>query len=221
MKAMILAAGRGERMRPLTNTLPKPLLTVAGKPLIHYHIEALRAAGITRLVINLAYRGAQIQAALGDGSRFGVQIQYSHEGPQPLETGGGILHALALLGDQPFIVVNGDIWTNYSYARLPARPPGLAHLVLVDNPPHNPQGDFALRQGRVHDGDGVRLTYSGIGVYRPELFSSCAAGRFPLAPLLRRAIARGRVSAEHYTGTWFDIGTPARLAEVEQRLSPG
>lgn len=222
MKAMILAAGRGERMRPLTDRTPKPLLQAGGRALIEYHIRALAGAGVDSLVVNLSYRGDQIRTALGDGSRYGVSISYSPEGEPPLETGGGIFHALALLGSEPFIVVNGDIWTRYPYASLPAQPDGLAHLVLVDNPEHHPQGDFHLRDGRVcSEGEGERLTFSGIGVYRPELFDGSAAGRFPLAPLLRRAMDADEVGGEHYRGPWLDIGTPQRLEELDRSLRQG
>ncbi|MBI2381344.1 MAG: nucleotidyltransferase family protein [Gammaproteobacteria bacterium] len=224
MKAMILAAGRGERMRPLTDTTPKPLLEVGGKPLIVHHIERLRGAGFRELVINHAWLGSQLEAALGDGSAFGLSIVWSPEG-EALETGGGILRALPLLGDEPFLVVNGDIWTDLDFATLNREPEGLAHLVLVDNPPQHPKGDFFLEDGRVLDagrvrgGESGRLTYSGIGLFRPELFAGCADGRFPLAPLLRRAMGEDRVSGEHHRGAWFDIGTPQRLAELDRRLS--
>ncbi len=217
MKAMILAAGRGERMRPLTDHTPKPLLQAAGRSLIEYHIAALAAGGFGEIVINHAHLGAQIEAAVGNGSRYGIHIRYSAEG-EALETGGGIHRALPLLGDGPFLVVNGDIWTDYPYARLRHSPPGLAHLVLVDNPPQHPRGDFALVDGQVlADGD-PRFTFSGIGVYRPELFAACSPGKFPLAPLLRTAMAEGQVSGEHYTGRWFDIGTPERLAQLDALL---
>ncbi len=216
MKAMILAAGRGERMRPLTDHTPKPLLLVGGRPLIEYHITALVAAGITELVINHAHLGSQIEAALGDGGRYGAQIRWSPEG-QALETGGGILRALPLLGEC-FIVVNGDVWTDYNFAQL-TPPPGLAHLVLVDNPPHHPAGDFALSAGRVGTAAVGRLTFSGIGVYRSALFADCQPGPFPLAPLLRQAMATGAVSGEHHCGRWVDVGTPQRLAELDAQLS--
>ncbi len=219
MKAMILAAGRGERMRPLTDRTPKPLLTVGGKPLIQYHLEALARAGVRDIVINHAHLGAQIEQALGDGSRFGVLIHYSPEPEGALETGGGIFQALPLLGPAPFLVVNGDIWTDYPFERLPERPQGLAHLVLVGNPPHHPQGDFALHDGQVLEDGGHRLTFSGIGVYVPALFAGCEPGRFPLAPLLRRAMAGGQVGGEHYRGRWVDVGTPGRLAELDAMLS--
>lgn len=218
---MILAAGRGERMRPLTDHIPKPMLRAGGRTLIEYHIFGLAQAGISQIIINHAHLGGQIEQALGDGGRYGVDIRYSPEG-EALETGGGIYRALPWLEDGPFVVVNGDVWTDYPFARLPPEPAGLAHLVLVDNPPHHPAGDFALAaDGWVSEADGPRLTFSGIGVYRPELFAGCTAGRFPLAPLLRRAMAAGRVSGEHYCGGWVDVGTPERLAELERRLAGG
>ena len=214
MKAMILAAGRGERMRPLTDTMPKPLLRIGGQTLIERHIHALAGAGIRELVINHAHLGRKLEQALGDGGNYGVDIRWSPEPEGALETGGGIFNALPLLGDAPFIVVNADIWTDYPFGELPEQPDGLAHLVLVDNPAHHPGGDFVLSTGRVLQGGGAPLTFSGIGVYRPELFDGCAAGVFPLAPLLRRAMDDGRVSGAHYRGAWFDIGTPERLQEV-------
>ncbi|HEX7043519.1 MAG TPA: nucleotidyltransferase family protein [Burkholderiales bacterium] len=216
MKAMILAAGRGERMRPLTDTVPKPLLAVGGAALIEHLIRGLARAGFRDLVINHSYLGNAIEAALGDGGRYGVRIRYSPEPDGPLETGGGIRQALPLLGDA-FVVVNGDIWTDYPFERLARPPAGLAHLVLVDNPPHHPRGDFALRDGRLAPG-GPALTFAGIGVYRAELFAECAPGRFPLAPLLRRAMEQQAATAEHYRGAWFDIGTPERLRALAARL---
>jgi MurNAc alpha-1-phosphate uridylyltransferase len=216
---MILAAGRGERMRPLTDRIPKPLLPVNGRPLIQHHIEALAAAGFRELVINHAHLGDQIEQALGDGGRWGLNIQYSPEPEGALETGGGIFKALPLLGDAPFLVVNGDISTDYDFSRLALPENSLAHLVLVANPAHNPQGDFCLDDGRVSDGPGERLTFSGIGIYRPELFAGCRAGAFPLAPLLKSAMAQGRVTGEYYGGRWVDVGTPERLAELERLLS--
>ena len=220
MKAMVLAAGRGERMRPITDRIPKPLVPVAGKPLIVYHLEALARAGVRDVVINLAYRGAQIREALDDGSRYGVRIRYSDEGPDPIETGAGIFKALPLLGAQPFIVVNGDVWTDFDVAMLPRLDGGAhAHLVMVPNPAHVARGDFAL------DGDSIvesdkddRFTYSGIGVFSPEFFHDCQPGKFPLRPLLSRAIAARKLKGQVYRGVWLDIGTPERLAELEASL---
>ncbi len=224
MKAMILAAGRGERMRPLTDHTPKPLLPAGDKPLIVWHIERLAKTGITELVINHAHLGAQIEEALGDGRRFGVQIQYSPEHPAALETAGGIAHALHLLGGEPFAVVNGDIWCDYDFAGLPQRAVALAasndaaHLVLVNNPAHHPEGDFGLQQGRVNDTQ-PRLTFSGVGVYRPDLFSQLDRNSAaPLGPLLRAQIALGKVSGEHHTGRWVDVGTPQRLTDLDNEL---
>jgi MurNAc alpha-1-phosphate uridylyltransferase len=217
MKAMILAAGRGERMRPLTDTTPKPLLKVAGKCLIEYHIERLAAAGYDRLVINTSWLAEQLQDFLGDGSRYGVGIDWSVEDWPALETAGGIIKALPMLGDV-FAIVNADIWTDYPYTRL-IEPHGLAHLVLVDNPVQHPQGDFVLADGQVHDaGHGMRLTFSGIGVYRRELFNGLAPGARPLAPLLREAMAADGVSGEHYRGRWYDVGTPQRLQYLDDSL---
>lgn len=220
MKAMILAAGRGERMRPLTDHTPKPLLPVAGKPLIVHHLEALRAAGFTDLIINTGHLGEQLPAALGDGQRWGVRIAWSPEPPEALETGGGIFQALPLLGPEPFLVVNGDVWTDYPLARLPKVPAGLAHLVLVANPPQHAAGDFFLAaDGRVAEHGEPKLTFSGISILQRELFARCAAGRFPLGPLLRQAMAAGQVSGEYYAGGWRDIGTPERLAELDRALA--
>ena len=215
---MILAAGRGERMQPLTDHTPKPLLEVGGKPLIEYHLEALARAGFRQVVINHAHLGLVIESALGDGSRWGLQIRYSPEHPGALETGGGIYHALGLLGDGPFLVVNGDVWCDYEFTGCGLGSEDLAHLVLIDNPPHHAQGDFGLERGRIIDHTGQRLTFSGIGVYRPELFQGATGGAFPLAPLLRRAIAEARVSGEHYRGGWVDVGTPDRLWELDRSL---
>ncbi|WP_308725317.1 N-acetylmuramate alpha-1-phosphate uridylyltransferase MurU [Metapseudomonas otitidis] len=222
MKAMILAAGKGERMRPLTLHTPKPLVRAAGVPLIEYHLKALAAAGFVDVVINHAWLGQQIEDHLGDGARFGLRIRYSPEG-EPLETGGGIHRALPLLGDEPFLVVNGDIWTDYDFARLRAPLDGLAHLVLVDNPAHHPGGDFQLHQGRVSDGvpGEPGLTYSGIAVLDPRLFEGCQPGAFKLAPLLRDAMAHAQVSGEHHPGHWVDVGTLERLAEVERLVEAG
>jgi len=217
MKAMILAAGRGERMRPLTDNTPKPLLQAGGHTLIDYHLQALAKAGFESVVINHAHLGEKLEQALGDGSRYGLSIHYSAEGT-PLETGGGIFHALPLLGDGPFLVVNGDVWTDYPLERLKTQSVQLAHLVLVGNPPQHPKGDFALQEGRVSETEGERLTFAGIGLYRPELFAGCKPGAFPLAPILRRAIAADQVSGEHYDGRWFDIGTPERLTQLDELL---
>ncbi len=214
MKALIFAAGKGERMRPLTDSRPKALLEVRGVPLIGWHLRALRAAGIVDVVINTGYLGEQLPATLGDGSSFGVRIEWSHEPCEPLETGGGMRQALAFLGDAPFIAVNADIHTDYDYAGLPRSPSGLAHLVLVDNPPQHPRGDFVLRQGTCHLCGPERLTFSGIGVYRPELVAHYPHGRYGLAPILREAIDFGRVTGEHYRGAWSDVGTPERLAQL-------
>ena len=216
---MILAAGRGERMRPLTDRTPKPLLPVGGRPLIEHHLRRLAAAGYRDVVINLAWLAAQIREALGDGQRFGLRIHYSEETQGALETAGGIRHALPLLGDAPFLVVNGDIWCDHP---LTPHDPGdaLAHLVLVDNPAQHPQGDFALHDGRVEDIGARRLTFSGIGYYRPELFAGLSDGPQPLAPLLRRTMAQGLVSGERHRGTWIDVGTPQRLQALDARFDP-
>jgi len=223
VKAMVLAAGRGERMRPLTLERPKPLLEVGGLPLIVHHLHALAMAGFRDVVVNVSWLGAQIRSALGDGSRCNVRLSYSDEGPEPLETGGGIFRALPLLGPAPFLVLNGDIWTDYPFARLgeALRPADLAHLVLVENPAHNPDGDFVLESGRIVEEPGKRLTFAGVGVYRPELFAECRDGIFKLAPLLRSAARSGRVGGEVHDGEWLDIGTPERLAELDRRLRGG
>jgi MurNAc alpha-1-phosphate uridylyltransferase len=219
MKAMILAAGKGERLRPLTLHTPKPLVRAGGVPLIEYHLRALKRAGFAEVVINHAWLGQQIEDYLGDGQQLGLNIRYSPEG-EPLETGGGIFRALPLLGNEPFLVVNGDIWTECDFAGLNRPLQGLAHLVLVDNPAHHPSGDFALVDGKVLDDASLpRLTYSGIAVLHPQLFAGCSEGAFKLAPLLRDAMARGQVSGEHLTGRWVDVGTHERLAEVEQILA--
>jgi MurNAc alpha-1-phosphate uridylyltransferase len=217
---MILAAGRGERMRPLTDHTPKPLLEAGGRALIEHLIAALASTGFRELVVNTAHLGAQLAARLGDGSRYGVSIEWSPEPEGALETGGGILQALPRLGER-FVVVNGDIWTDYPFARLRQAPAMLAHLVLVDNPPHHAGGDFALHDGRVAAEGPVRLTFSGIGVYHRDLFRGCQPGKFPLAPLLRTAMGENRVSGEHYRGGWLDIGTPERLQELDRALSRG
>jgi MurNAc alpha-1-phosphate uridylyltransferase len=217
---MVLAAGRGERMRPITDKIPKPLVPVVGKPLIVYHLEALARAGITDIVINLAYRGAQIRDALGDGAAYGVRIQYSDEGPDPIETGGGIFKALPLLGEEPFLVVNGDVWTDFDFARMPTLPAWAdAHLVMVPNPSHLTKGDFGVEDGRVVQRDADRFTYSGLGAYTARFFAGCQPGKFPLKPLLDRSIADRRLSGQVYRGVWLDIGTPQRLAELEAELT--
>lgn len=218
MKAMILAAGRGERMRPLTDHTPKPLLPAAGRPLIEHLILALVAQGFRDIVVNTAHLGEQIERHLGDGGALGAQIAYSRE-TEALETGGGIRQALPLLGDQPFLVINGDIATDFAFATLQRPLEGLAHLVLVPNPPHHPRGDFALEAGQVADAGTERHTFSGIGVYHPDLFRELAPGRFPLAPLLRAAMAERRVSGELYRGFWMDIGTAERLDAYSAWLS--
>jgi MurNAc alpha-1-phosphate uridylyltransferase len=230
MKAMILAAGRGNRMRPLTDRIPKPLLAAGGRTLIEHQILKLAAAGFTELVINHAHLGDQIEAHLGDGAAHGVRIRYSDEGREighrgALETGGGIFKALPLLtdGTEPFLATNGDIWCDFDYGRLTGphalRAGDLATVVLVDNPGHNNQGDFALSEGRVTRDVGLKLTFSGIGIYRPALFEGCAPGAFPLAPLLRKAMDQDRVGGLHHTGRWLDVGTPERLAALDRLLS--
>ncbi len=218
MRAMILAAGRGRRMRPLTDEIPKPLLRVGGRALIEHQIERLRDAGFRELVINTAWLGEQIEQALGDGAALGVSIQYSRE-EQPLETAGGIVQALPLLGDEPFAVVNGDIFSDYDPARLPRTPDGLAHLVLVDNPEHNARGDFGLDDnGRIDENAPHRFTFAGIGLYRPELFTGLDTGERKLAPLLHAAAERGEVTGERHTGAWLDVGTPERLEQLDRQL---
>jgi len=229
--ALIFAAGLGERMRPLTDHTPKPLLPVNGKPLIVWHLEKLAAAGVHYVVINTSHLAEQFPDTLGDGSRWGLRIRYAYEGITPLETGGGMLNALPLLGSAPFIAVNGDIWCDVDFTALLAEPAGLAHLLLVDNPPQHPRGDFALdAQGIVHDEGDVRLTFSGVGVYRHELLRNWrtvignAAGaeaqppRFRLVPLLCAAMANGAISGSHHGGKWTDVGTPQRLAQLEVEL---
>lgn len=219
-RVMILAAGRGERMRPLTDSLPKPLLPLLDRPLIVWQIERLARAGFSDVIINHAHLGHLIEERLGDGCALGVHIRYSAEGEGgALETGGGIFKALPLLGDGPFLVINGDVWSDIDLAHLRLNRGDLAHLVMVDNPTHNPHGDFHLASGRLHGLGEPRLTFSGVGVYLPQLFDGCHAGAFPLAPLLRDAMALGRVGGTLHTGEWTDVGTPQRLAQLEQRLS--
>lgn len=218
MQALILAAGRGQRMRPLTDDTPKPLLKAGGRSLIEYHVERLAAAGIHDLIVNHARFGEQIEAALGSGEHYGVSIYYSPEGDEPLETGGGIRNALALIETDPFLVVNADVYCEFPFETLAMPAASLAHLVLVDNPEHNPEGDFSLDNGRVGTLSGPRLTYSGIGLYRAGLFADTQAGAFPLAPLLQKAAGHGRVTGEHFSGTWIDVGTPARLQALDDYL---
>ncbi|HDZ48569.1 hypothetical protein LCGC14_0037180 [marine sediment metagenome] len=217
MKAMILAAGLGKRMRPLTDHCPKPLLPVAGKPLIVHHLERLRDAGIHEVVINVSYRAEQIMDALGDGSDYGVRIHWSHE-TTPLETGGGIQKALPLLGEAPFLLINGDVWCDALPACQTLKETDLAHLVLVDNPLHHPDGDFGFNAGRVNQTGTPRLTFAGISVIHPKLLLGQPEGAFALAPLLRTAMDDNRVSGEYFTGYWVDVGTPERLAALESQL---
>ena len=249
MKALIFAAGLGERMRPLTDTTPKPLLKVGGKPLIVWHLEKLAAIGIRDVVINTSWLAKRFPETLGDGSQFGVQLEYTYEGTTPLETGGGMWHALPLLGrerisEESFIAINGDIWTDYDFAKLPRDPVGDAHLLMVDNPEHNTRGDFTLlRDGQLlssaphpeeieESGDaGIRLTFAGIGVYRPSLFDDWRRilgdtpgardkpPRFKLAPLLRAAMARGGATGSRHTSQWTDVGTPERLEILNKSIT--
>jgi N-acetyl-alpha-D-muramate 1-phosphate uridylyltransferase len=221
MKAMILAAGRGERMRPLTDHTPKPLLKVGGKALIVWHIERLAQAGFKQIVINHAHLGQQIEDSLGDGSQWGVQIQYSPEA-SALETAGGIANALHLLGDEPFLVVNGDVFTEMDFEPIKHRLQSqhLAHLVMVNNPPQHAQGDFYLQQHKLHAEGEPKLTFSGVGVYSPALFKDVVIGQpAKLAPLLKDAMQHGLVTADHYQGVWHDIGTPERLNQLDARLN--
>jgi len=231
MRALIFAAGKGERMRPLTEHTPKPLLQVGGKHLIEWHLEKLAAIGIEDVVVNTSWLADCFEPALGDGSRWGLHLHYSHEGAEPLETGGGMLQALPLLGDLPFLAVNGDIWTDFDFARLPREPDGLAHLVMVDNPAQHPYGDFSLNNsGKLHANDGKKLTFSGIGLYRPALLANWrevignravvaeSPPRFKLAPLLSAAMDAGQISGEHHRGRWTDVGTPQRLVKLDHDL---
>ena len=222
MKAMILAAGRGERMRPLTDTCPKPLLPVGGKPLIAWHLERLAAAGFRDVIINHAHLGSLIERELGDGGAWGLSIRYSAEPPGALETAGGIAQAMSMLGTEPFLVINGDVFCDWNPVDLAMADGNLAHLVLVPNPTHHPEGDFTLDGSRVGDGGTAqpRFTFSGIGIYRSELFAGIATGTAAkLAPLLRGAMAKNRVSGELYSGRWIDVGTPQRLAELDVELA--
>lgn len=222
MKAMILAAGHGTRMRPLTNHIPKPLLKVGGKPLIVWHLEKLKQAGFQEIVINIAWLGEQIPSTLGDGSQFGVSIQYSDEqNSGALETAGGIIKALPLLGNEPFLVINGDVWCDYKLSsNKPLDDNILAHLILVNNPPQHLEGDFALNSGFVNDDELPKYTFSGIAYYRPEFFVSLSEGKHPLAPLLRETMKTKQVTGELFKGDWRDIGTPERLLELDNDLKP-
>jgi MurNAc alpha-1-phosphate uridylyltransferase len=205
-------------MRPLTDTTPKPLLPISGKPLIVYHLEALARAGVREVVVNLSWLGSRIREALGDGHEYGLQIAYSDEGPVALETGGGIFNALPLLGPGPFLVVNGDTWSDIDLAQLALPEDAHARIVLVENPPQHPRGDFGLEGDFVVDRPTERFTYAGVGIYRPELFAGCSAGKFPLAPLLKRAIEARLLRGQLHRGEWCDVGTPARLAELDARV---
>ena len=220
MKTMILAAGRGERMRPLTDHTPKPLLVAGGKPLIVWHLEKLAAAGFREIVVNHAHLGAQIEQALGDGSRWGLRIAYSPEPPGALETAGGIAQALPLLGDKPFLVVNGDVWCDVDFAHFRPCTAAAAHLLLVANPAHHTGGDFSLDGERVVYANGEQtLTYAGIGVFSPAMFRDLPLGQpMKLRPLLDAAIAAGALTGERFSGRWVDVGTPQRLAELDAEL---
>lgn len=218
---MILAAGRGERMRPLTENLPKPLLEVGGHRLIEYHLSSLVDLGVRDVVINLSWHGDRIREALGDGAKRGLSIRYSDEGPVPLGTGGGIQAALPLLGDEPFLVLNGDVWSDFPLRALKAQADSLAHLVLVDNPDHHPGGDFALEAGgRIGEGT-EKLTFSGLSMLDPALFAGVTPGFLPLKPLLDAALSAGRLTGQRYGGAWRDVGTPARLAALDAELRLG
>ena len=219
MKAMIMAAGRGERMRSLTNDIPKPLLQLNGSALIEHTLFRLRDAGFNEIVINHAHLGQKIVDFLGDGARYGVTIQYSAEPKGALETGGGIRHAIDLLDDEPFLVINGDVWTDFPLQTLPTELSGLAHLVMVDNPQHHRGGDFCLDGTRVNLDCNKKLTFGGIGVYSPDMFNPLSRGKYPLAPVLRDAIAKNLVSGEYFVGKWVDVGTPERLNALEASLS--
>jgi len=219
MHAMILAAGRGERLRPLTDHLPKPLVDVGGRPLIEHHLGRLAAAGFSNVVINHSHLGSMLQEKVGGGDRWGINIHWSEEQPQALETGGGIFQALPALGTAPFLVINGDIWTDYPLARLRSIKCDWAHLVLVPNPQHNTGGDFALQHAQVRNTGEPRHTFSGISVYHPRLFAGCTAGKFSVVPLLRSAIDEHLVTGELFHGAWGDIGTLQRLESVRKIIS--
>ena len=219
MKAMILAAGRGERLRPLTDEIPKPLIKVAGKSLIEYHLQNLANAGFTEIVINTAWLADKIHETLGDGNRYGVSIQYSDEG-SALETAGGIINALPLLDKKPFLVINGDIWCDFDFSTLPyLKEKAQAHLVLVNNPEHNPDGDFALDNELIKNSGNNMFTFSGIGLYRADFFAEQHSGAVPLAPIIRKKCEAGLVSGQLYKGQWTDVGSIERLQELEAQLS--
>ncbi len=219
MKVMIFAAGRGERLRPLTDTVPKPLISIGEDSLIERHLKQLALAGLTDIIINTSWLAEQLHARLGDGSRYGVKIRYSDEGEQALETGGGIVHALNLLGHEPFITINADIVTDYPWRELTLPDDAMAHLVMVSNPSWHPDGDFRLEAGHIRDRKAPCLTFSGIAVYRPALFSQCEAGKFSVVPLLEQAMSQGRVSGECHTGLWHDAGDPERLQAARDELA--
>jgi len=233
MKALVFAAGLGERMRPLTLHTPKPLLPVAGKPLIVWHLERLAAIGVREVVVNIAWLAECFAPTLGDGSRWGLTLHFVHEGDTPLETGGGILNALPVLGGQPFLVVNGDIWTDFDFATLPREPAGQAHLVMVDNPAQHPHGDYRLDADGLlhHDREGACLTYAGIGIYRPSIVaewqetigdapgSERTPPRFSVVPLQKHFMARGQVTGQHHRGRWTDVGTVERLQALDAELA--
>jgi MurNAc alpha-1-phosphate uridylyltransferase len=230
-RALVFAAGKGERMRPLTNDTPKPLLRAGGKPLVEWHLEKLAAIGVREVVLNISWLADRFEPALGDGSRWGLRLHYSHEGKEPLETGGGMLHARRVLGDAPFLCVNGDVWTDYDFARLPTRPRAIAHLVMVANPVQHPKGDFRMEGDGTLRADGEpKYTYSGIAVYDPRILTGwrevigkvpgteLSPPRFKLAPLLFDAMARGEIHGEFHGGRWTDVGTPERLAALDESL---
>ncbi|HSR63744.1 MAG TPA: nucleotidyltransferase family protein [Gammaproteobacteria bacterium] len=218
MRAMILAAGRGERMRPLTDTRPKSMLSLQGRPIIQHHVEHLVNANIRDIVINYGRFGDQIESFLGDGTEFGARVHYSPEHGQLLDTGGGIRRVLPQLGEEPFLVINADIWTDYDLSRLSLADDDLALLVMVDNPPYHPEGDFVLEGDRLVTEGGPKLTFSGLGIYRPALFRRTQETSFPLGPLLREAMSTGKIAGEHFRGRWIDIGTPERLLEAQSLL---
>jgi MurNAc alpha-1-phosphate uridylyltransferase len=218
VKAMILAAGKGERMLPLTKVLPKPLLHIGDKPLIQYHIEALAEASVSEIIINTGRFGEKIEKIFGNGKKYGVNIRYSHEGIEPLGTGGGVLNALPLLGKSPFILINGDIHTNFNFSLLQSLTDNLAHIIMVDNPVHNSDGDFTLYSGLVGEYGQKMLTFSGIGVYQPGFFYDAGKQMISFIPALRSAINQEKVTGEHYQGKWHDVGTPERLRMLNKEL---